>query len=99
MQSTASGKDSVLFGGDFSCAGLFVCWEKLLRETFLLHIPYLYGEPSPRGASQNRRTWYTAIYYRGKVASAGEDSRTNNSRRTAVCRKAGSVFSFPENRQ
>lgn len=96
MQSTASGKDSVLFSGDFSRAVVFVCRKKLLRQTSALYIPYLYGEPSPPGASQNRRTWYTAIYYRGEVASAGEDSRTNNSRRTAVCRKAGSVFSFPE---
>lgn len=99
MQSTASGKDSVLFGGDFSRAVVFVCRKKLLRQTSALYIPYLYGEPSPPGASQNRRTWYTAIYYRGEVASAGEDSRTNNSRRTAVCRKAGSVFSFSENRE
>ena len=37
MQGTASGKDSVLFGGDFFRAGLFVCRKKLLRETSLLY--------------------------------------------------------------
>lgn len=61
MQSTASGKDSVLFGGDFSRAGLFVCRKKLLRQISVLYIPYHYREPSPPGASQSRRTWYTAI--------------------------------------
>lgn len=49
MQSTASGKDSVLFSGDFSRAVVFVCRKKLLRQTSALYIPYLYGEPSPRG--------------------------------------------------
>lgn len=61
MQSTASGKDSVLFGGDFSRAVFFVCRKKLLRQTSALYVHYLYGGPSPRGASQNRRAWYTAI--------------------------------------
>ncbi len=64
MQSTASGKDSVLFGGNFSLrrdAFRSAGRGFPLLRTFVLYIPYLYGEPSPRGASQSRRTWYTAI--------------------------------------
>lgn len=34
MQSTASGKDSVLFGGDFSRAGLFASPEKAPAADF-----------------------------------------------------------------
>lgn len=82
-------KDSVLFGRKFSSAA----------DLCLLYTLSLIGETIPPGGFPKPAGMVYCNYYYGKVASVGEDSRTNNSRRTAVCRKAGSVFSFPENRQ
>lgn len=65
MQSTASGKDSVLLAENFPLRrGCFpVCRKRMssAADLCLLYILYLYGESSPRGASQNGRAWYTAI--------------------------------------
>jgi hypothetical protein len=103
MQSTASGKDSVLFGENLSLRrGCFpVCRQGMssAADLCLLYTLSLIGETIPPGGFPKPAGMVYCNYYYGKVASAAEDSRTNNSRRTAVCRKAGSVFSFSENRE
>lgn len=46
MQSTASGKDSVLFGGDFSCAGGLSAGRSLCgRSSFYIYLIFRGNHP------------------------------------------------------